>query len=202
MKMYQLLLTELCTQHTELKKMLELLGPCYELEQLIEKRRLDQFLETLKKQMQQIGNNAMLMTPGGWMKRSGGHAMLYLFKKRIHGLQTRWDLFIVNTGAGVNHHPQHATPSKTKVSPVIYKEATTLSDHFLRILFELQLPESGHSGDVLYKVLFPVLSGNFGHDKHVSPTRSPHFLESSVSATIRDMLLEGIKCSYQVSAER
>ncbi len=137
------------------------------------KKRIHQLGIKLKDQVAQMAVGDSLLIPGGYLSKTSGHAMLYLFCKEADGTLS---LEVYNTGDGLQYHRSKAQgdgdvdslKSKIKYPPVFRFEKIAFDpikfQHFMQVAIECFNPlpnraekDPPYTVEYIYEVLLPIL---------------------------------------------
>ena len=123
--------------------------------------KLTQFLAQFMTKVVRMGENDLLLIPGGWMKSTNKrHAMMYVLERH----STTFRMTFINLGEGLEYHPISASfppKMKQKLSFMVddIPVERIIDSNFWFFLFRLQVwPSPAHNAKALYEVLIPSLN--------------------------------------------
>ncbi len=73
------------------------------------------YIDTLSNEIKTLSVGATHLFPGGWQTESGGHAMLYRFKKTDNDTLI---FEVIQSGEGIGYHEQHSSIEKELYAPL------------------------------------------------------------------------------------
>jgi hypothetical protein len=136
------------------------------------------FAERFMDRLKALGVGQRLAFGGGWMKKSGGHALMHVAERTAKG----FTLIVCNTGQGVGYHPSIGRDyPKTKHKTAIAL-ADIPSDRFLDpalwyVFWSLRTTaRNSNDAEVLYEVLLPhLVDGVLPPAIHKAGDKSGHY---------------------------